>query len=308
MLFQSRALGLEIFQNGFSWVLASGSAATPRIERYETVLTAEDFLKSSMKELNIIDPKVFGSALIEAYYRLSTPIVRVSLSIPESAGRVMLLDIDSPVKNKEEGIDQVKWKLKKSFPLDMNDMHLDYQVLKESETGEASLLVALVARNIIVEYEDLLLTNGLEPSKIDFAVFNLYRLFAPRLEVEEQLVLVTSFRGNLAVMIFQDGTLDFYRNKQVSTALNDPVRLYREVNSSLLVYSDSKGGWKPQKIYFYATPDVRPLFRSVLFEATGAEPILIDTDAFISSSRHKIDRAALPDTLSALGAASRSLG
>lgn len=307
MIFQSRALGLEIFQNGFTWVMASGSAANPHIERYETVVSAEDFLKPSMKELNIIDPKVLGSAVTEAYHRILTPIVRVSLSVPESAGRVMIVEMDSSVKNKEEGIDQVKWKLKKSFPLDLNDIHLDYQVLKETESGGVSLLVALVSRHIINEYEELLLTNGLEPAQIDFAAFNLYRLFASRLEIEDNITFVISHRGSLAVMIFQDGILDFYRNKQVISALNDPVRLYREVNSSLLVYSDMKGGWKPQKLFYHSAPEFRPLFRGVLFEATGTEPILVDTDVFISSSRQQIDRTALPDTLSALGAASRSL-
>jgi type IV pilus assembly protein PilM len=308
MIFQSRALGLEIFQNGFSWVLASGSQLVPRIERYETVISAEDFLKPSIKELNIIDAKVLGSAIADSYRRLCSPNIRISLSIPESSGRVMMLDMDAPIKSKEEGLEQIKWKLKKSFPLDMSTMHLDYQVLKDTEAGGGMLLVALISRNVIIEYEDLLLDIGLEPTKIDFTIFNLYRLFASRLEIEDNLGFVINFRGSLAVMVFQDGVIDFFRSKQVSIASNDPVRLYREINSSLLVYSDTKGGWKPQKLYYYAAPPLRPLFRNVITEVTGAEPILVDTDGFISSSQQQIDRANLPDILSALGAASRSLG
>jgi type IV pilus assembly protein PilM len=307
MIFKSRALGLEIFQNGFSWVMASGSATTPYIECYETVTSVQDFLKPSMKEPNIIDSKTLGSAITESYQRLNTPVTQVSLSIPDSAGRVMLLDMDAPLKNKAEGIDQVKWKLKKSFPLDMNDIHLDYQELKTTESGGTTLLVAVVSRSIISEYEEMLLANGLEPAKIDFTTLNLYRLFAARLEIEDHLAFVICFRGSLSIMIFQDGILDFLRNKQVSSALNDPVRLYREINSSLLVYSDTKGGWKPQKLYYYSPPGVRTLFRNVLFEANGTEPVLVDTDTFINSSRQKIDRTALSDSMSALGAASRSL-
>ena len=87
MFFQSRALGLEIFQNGFSWVMASGSAITPRIERHEIVTSSQELLKPSIKELNVIDAKALGNAIKEAYYRLATPLVRVSLSIPDSAGR-----------------------------------------------------------------------------------------------------------------------------------------------------------------------------------------------------------------------------
>jgi type IV pilus assembly protein PilM len=308
MFFQGRSLGLEIHQHGFAWVLASGSSDSPVIERYEVVNSTDDVLKPSIKDQNIINPASLGGELSESYLKLSTDIKRVSLSIPDLAGRVMILEMDSPIKNKEEGVDQVKWKLKKSFPVELSELHLDYHLLKSSEEGVSTLLVALASKNIVNEYEELILSLSLEPAKIDFASFNLYRLFASRLEVVEHMAFLTCYRGMLSVMIFQDGILDFHRSKFISTSLSDPVRLYREVNSSILVYSDSKGGWKPQKLFYYAPPAERSLLRSVIFEATGAEPVLFDTDAIIAGSKQKVDRAILPEILSALGAGSRSLG
>lgn len=308
MFFQGRSLGLELHQQGFSWVLASGSKDTPVVERYEVVRSSDDILKPSIKELNIINPVSLKEMLSESCQKLSTDLKKVSLSLPDLSGRVMMLDMDSPIKSKEEGIDQVKWKLKKSFPVELSELHLDYHLLKTDEEGVSSLLVALASRNIVNEYEEMLLSLSLEPVKIDFASFNLYRLFASRLEINDHLTFLVCHRGLLSVMIFQDGILDFHRSKFISAALNDPVKLYREVNSSLLVYSDSKGGWKPQRLFYYSPPAERALLRSVIFEATSVEPVLVDTDAIIGSSKHKIDRTMLPDILSALGAASRSLG
>lgn len=308
MFFQGRSLGLEIHQYGFSWVLASGSHDSPVIERYESSSFAAEILKPSVKEQNVINSASLGTLLQDSYLKMGTDVKRVSLSIPDIAGRVVMLEMDSPIKNKAEGIDQVKWKLKKSFPVDLNELHLDYHVLQVNEDGSSSLLVALASRKIINEYEELLLSLSLEPAKIDFATFNLYRLFASRLEIQDDLAFLVCYRGSLSVMIFQDGTLDFYRNKYVGSAASDPVRLYREVNSSLLVYSDSKGGWKPHRLFYYAPPTERAILRSVIFEATGAEPALVDTDAIIGCSKQKVDRSVLPDILSALGAASRSLG
>lgn len=307
MLFSSNALGLEIYQNGFVWVLASGAKSSPVIERYETVAYSEDILKASLKDPNVIDSKALGAAISESCLKLSTDTKRVSMSIPDFSGRVMTLEIESMAKNKEEGSDQIKWKLKKSFPIDPNELHLDYQILKDDGEGNATLLVALVAKSVIAEYEELLLVSGLEPAKIDFATFNTYRLFSPRLEVQDNLTLVLHHRGNLCMMVFQEGVLDFFRSKLVGTAAIDPVRLYREINSSVLVYSDSKGGWKPQNIFYYSAIEERTLFRSVLFEVSGAEPFLLDTDSIISSSRQQVDRSLLPNLMSALGAASRSL-
>lgn len=308
MFFQGKSLGLEIHQHGFAWVLASGSPVSPVIERYEIVSCADEILKPSIKEHNIIDSASLSGILSESYQKLSSGIKRVSLSIPDLSGRVMMLEMDSPIKNKQEGLDQVKWKIKKNFPIELNELHLDYHLLKTSTQGVSTLLVALASKSIIAEYEELLLSLLLEPAHIDFASFNLYRIFASRLEIDEQLAFFISYRGVLSLLIFQDGTLDFHRSKFLSAALSDPVRLYREVNSSLLVYSDSRNGWKPERFFYYAPPAERLLLRSVIAEAVGAEPILIDTDAIIGSSQQKVDRAVLPDILSALGAASRSLG
>ena len=153
MFFQGKSLGLEIHQYGFAWVLASGSHNTPVIERYETSSSSDEILKLSVKEQNVINPASLGAMLSESYLKLSTDVRRVSLSIPEIAGRVMMLEMDSPIKNKAEGIDQVKWKLKKSFPVDLNELQLDYHVLKVNEDGVSSLLVSLASRKIINEYE-----------------------------------------------------------------------------------------------------------------------------------------------------------
>lgn len=307
MFFHGKSLGLELHQHGFAWVLASGSTDAPVIERYEAFRSADEIIKPSVKEQNIINPAALGTMLSEMWLKLLVDTKRVSLSIPDLSGRVMMLEMESPIKNKEEGIDQVKWKLKKSFPVELSDLHLDYHLIKTNEEGVSTLLVALASRNVITEYEELLLSVSLEPAKIDFAALNLYRLFASRLDVYEQLTFIISHRGILSVMIFQDGVLDFHRSKFLSAALSDPVRLYRELNSSLLVYSDSRGGWKPHKLCYYAPPAERTLLKSVIIEATGAEPVHVDTDAFIGSSRQKVDSGVLPDILSALGAAARSL-
>lgn len=307
MFFQSKSLGLEIHQHGFAWTLASGQADAPVIERYEISAGSDEIVKPSIKEPNIIDAAALGRQISESWNRLSTNIKSVSLSVPDLAGRVMILEMDSPIKSKAEGLDQVKWKLKKSFPVELSELHLDYHLLRVNEEGSSTLLVALASRAVINEYEDLLLSISLEPAKIDFASFNLYRLFASRLEINDHMAFVSCHRDLLTVMVFQDGVLDFHRSKFIGTSLSDPVRLYREVNSSLLVYSDSRGGWKPQRLFYYASPADRGLFRSVLFEATGAEPVLVDTDAIISGSKQRLDRLVLPEIIGSLGAASRSL-
>lgn len=307
MLFSSKSLGLEIFQNGISFVLAGGKKDIPQIEKFDIVRFPGGVLKPSLKEANILDASVLRDALSTGYEKLSTKIKRVSVSIPDSAGRVLLVEMEMPLKNKSEGIDHVRWKLKKSFPIDLNDVHLDYQVLRQDSAGSSLVLVCLVSRVVINEYENILLELGLEPSLMDFSSFNLYRLFSSRLDIQDHLTFISLHRGYLSVLIFQDGILDFSRNKFLGQSLVDTARLYREISSSLVVYSDAKGGWKPHNLSYYAASEEREPLRNVLLEVIGTEPVIMDTDALVNSSHQQLERKIIPDILSALGAASRSL-
>jgi type IV pilus assembly protein PilM len=307
MLFAHKSIGLEIFHDGIALVLASGKQSAPQIERYEVVRFPGDVIKPSLKDVNILEAAVLRNALSAGYEKLSTKIKRVSLSIPDAAGRVLLVDVDMPLKNKAEGMDHVRWKLKKSFPIDLNDVHLDYQVIRQETNGSSLVLVGLVSKVVINEYEEILLDIGLEPEFIDFSSFNLHRLFSPRLEINDHMTFISLYRGSLSVHIFQDGCLDFSRHKLLWPTVLDPARLYREINSSLVVYSDTKGGWKPRTVCYYAATDERAVLRDVLLEVLGAEPVLMDTDALVNSARQSIDRNLMCDVVSALGAASRSL-
>ena len=307
MFFAEKSIGAELYQGGCSFLLASGKQETPVIERFGTVAFPGDAMRLSIKEANILDRQELVPLVTDAWKSLDSEIKRISVSIPDLSGRIVIVEMDSIPKHHEEGIDQIKWKLKKNFPLDLNDMHLDYQLLSADGKGGGRALAAVISIDVVRDYEELFCEAGLEPVKIDFATFNLIRLFLNRLDIQEDPVFISLYRGNLTVMGFQENLLDFHRSKAVAATPLDPARLFREVNSSLLVYSDSRGGVKPQRIFYYAAPNDRGVLRRVLFESLGVEPVLMDTDNFISTARQQLDRNLLPELLSALGAASRGL-
>jgi type IV pilus assembly protein PilM len=63
-------------------------------------------------------------------------------------------------------------------------------------------LVSVITKEIINQYEDLLVEAGLEPNRIDFSTFNLYRLFSDRLEISENSAFFTYFGGFSASPFF----------------------------------------------------------------------------------------------------------
>jgi type IV pilus assembly protein PilM len=183
MFFPKKALGLEIGNEGARFVLVSGKRETPGLNAVSEASFPADTLKFSMREENVLDRGAFVNTLRELHAGLQSRLRQVSLSLPDSTGRVMLLDVETRFKSRAEGIDIIRWKLKKSYPFDINEAQLDYQMIQERESGEISLLVSLIARPVVQQYEELLVEAGLEPNRIDFTSFNLYSLFSQRLDL-----------------------------------------------------------------------------------------------------------------------------
>ena len=298
-----KGLGLELSSQGVSFAQAAGGKSL-RLEAGLSLPFTPGTLQLSRREPNVINPQAFVGKLREAHLRLLTQERTVSVSLPEATGRVMLLDLEARFKNREEGLDIIRWKLKKSFPFDISTVHLDYQTLAVRENGSVSLLVSLISRSVVTQYEELLIEAGLEPKFIDFSSFNLYRLFSPRLELSENGAFISYYRGALTVLIFHGGVLSFYRTKETT---GETQNLYREVNSSFLVYNDKHPGQVISEVFCLAGVDEAEVFRSLVAEASGLEPVLLDLDRVVSADPGLgLDKAALHALAGSLGAAVRS--
>jgi type IV pilus assembly protein PilM len=304
MLMSKKGLGLELSNDGLSFALAAGGK-TLRLEAGLSLPFLPGTLQFSRREPNVTNPHSFVAQVKEAHLRLLTKERSVSVSLPDATGRVVLLDLEARFKNREEGLDIIRWKLKKSLPFDISTVHLDYQTLAEKENGAVSLLVSLISRSVVTQYEELLIEAGLEPKFLDFTSFNLYRLFSPRLEMSDNGAFVTFYGGAMTVLIFYGGVLSFYRTKETA---GEAQNLYREVNSSFLVYGDKHPGQAVSEVFCMAGASDAEAFRSLVAEASGLEPVLLDLDRMVSQAPGvALDRPALHALAGSLGAAVRSL-
>lgn len=308
MLFSHKALGMELYQDGARMVLVSGKPAAPDLESFYDVSFPSDTLKISLREENVLNRTAFVAKIREAYLRLLAGTSRVAVSLPETAGRVILLDLETRFKTKDEGADIIRWKLKKNLPFEINEMQLDYQVAQERGTGEVSTLVTLISRQVVTQYEDLLLEAGLQPNRIDFTTFSIYRFFTSRLENIENATLIIWHAGILTVMLFQNGVLDFYRSKELSGDHGQTNRMYREISSSLQFYKDRQPGYSINEAFFVIQPHEADAMRAVIAEATGLEPVLLDAGRIIGQKAGTApDAKTLHVLVAAMGAAVRNL-
>ncbi len=305
MFLKTKAVGLEIAQEGATIVLVGKRRGLPVLERSESVPFPAGSLRLSLREPNVIDRPFMVGQLRELYARLLINQKQVSLSLPDAAGRVMLLDLETRLKSKEEGADLIRWKLKKNLPIDISEIHLDYQILRERESGELSALVALVSRSVIAQYEEIVSEVGLEPIRIDFTTFNLVRLFL-RMVGQENTAVVLWYKGVISILIFHDGILEFFRAKEIFEGSFETNRIFRELNSSFLVYRDKVSGQKLQRVLFYSPSWDREALQTLLTDVTGMTPHQIDLGRCVGHSANPASESMLHTYLAAVGAAART--
>jgi type IV pilus assembly protein PilM len=304
MLFAQNAIGLEISQHGVRFAVLGVGKSSPRLVTHGSASFAPGIVRILHREPNITDPKVFVGTVREEHCKLLARTNLVAVSLPDAVGRVMIMDFDTRFKSREEGRDMIRWKLKKSLPFDAGDIHLDYQTLRERENGSLSVLIAVVARQVITQYEDLLLEAGVKPNRIDFNTFNLYRLAGRRIQPEESSLFVAFHRGVLSMLVFNDGIIDFYRAKEMGGEVPDPNRIFMEMNSSLLVYRDRNPGREIKNVLFLAPSESVEIFGGIVAEASGIEPVMFSPQSVIGNVT---DSSNLHDLAVALGAATRNL-
>jgi type IV pilus assembly protein PilM len=308
MLFASDLIGVEISPHGVVCALTGGTSASPRVERVAHAPFSPQTLHVSLREQNILDPDAFVAGLKSAYNQLLCRSSRVAVSLPDAVSRIMLLDLEGRFKSRAEALDLIRWKLKKSIPLDGADTHLDYQQLTVRENGDLALLVAIVSRSVISQYEDLITKAGLSPARIDCNTFNICRLFDRRLSLQDDCILISFYGSTLSIVAFAQGIPEFIRVKDLSGTLATDSRVYMEINSSLLVYKERFPDQPVQTVFCVAAPDVAQNFQEMVAEATGLTPVRLETkDAITPGNSAPGDQVRLFPCTAAIGAALRSL-
>jgi len=306
--FSKASTGLEISPGRVTFALVGGSVATPRIDRVASSPLPANTLRISMREQNVLDSEGFVNSVRSAHNLLLCRNSKVSVTLPDSVGRIVLLDLETRFKSRLEALDLIRWKLKKSIPFDLADTHLDYQQLAVRDNGDLALLVALVSKTVISQYEELLTEAGLTPARIDFNSFNLCRAFERRLSLNDDGILISFYDGILGIMVFTQGAPEFIRTKDLSGTMAVDNRLYMEVNSSLLIYRERFPDRTVQTIFCMAPPELAQNFLEMVAEATGLSPVLLEIKTVVTPGENSPgDQKSLFPFTAAIGAALRSL-
>jgi len=227
----------------------------------------------SVRRPNVLDGRRFVDSVREVLDPLAGREERLALSLPDTVGRLLLTEVETAFKTKQEGGDILKWQLKGSLG-DPRDIHLDYQVLERRENGRFRLAVAAIERVVLQQYEDLIVEAGYHATIIDFHSLNIYNYYRPRLDLGEDSVLVSVEGGALSLQVFQDRMLVFHRAREVAPS---PRQLFQELSRSVVGSLDQFPGLRRAKLYLHSDwPEPTPLEEAVRSAFERPDLVLLD--------------------------------
>lgn len=184
---------------------ASPVAAVARIE------LAVGAIAPSLKPGNVVDRVAVAAAVRGVLEQIGLkPNARdadISLVIPDSAVRVLLLDFEALPSRLAEALPLVRFRLKKLLPFDSDEAMVTYQVMSTSKSVVRVVAVA-VPRDVLSDYETAVREAGFEPG----AVLPSTLACLAALDDAEPTLLVNANPLGVTAAIVRNGLLMLHRS------------------------------------------------------------------------------------------------
>ena len=169
----------------------------------------EGAVELSFTKPNIRDLSVFTGCCHDLLSRSELPGDEISMTLPDTIFRTAILDLESIPEERSDVHELIAWKLRDSTPFTIDDAVMSY-----SRIGTMNkLLVSLVAKTVLHQYEEVIEASGLHVGLIDQASFNCLNLLFEGGEPEESILVLNVEQRYFTIQIIENGYLLFYRCK-----------------------------------------------------------------------------------------------
>ncbi|PLX80429.1 MAG: hypothetical protein C0615_00870 [Desulfuromonas sp.] len=262
----------------------------------------EGVLTPSFRNPNINDIHLFIEGIREVLDPLAGGEQRVSLALPEQSGIQFLVDVESVLKSKAEGIEVLKWQLRDKLPDDV-PLQLDYQILSRDESGRQRILLAGVSKDVLEQYEEVLNQAGYGAEMIGFRNMGLFNYYRSRFDTGENFVLIQIEDNNLNFQYYQNHMLSFHRSRVVGNNIED---VFREIRRSLAGEGEKMVGLSRASVYLHTNWEWTETMQDALSNLFANEPVALNpTIEKLSAEPLSLTERQSRSLVTAIGAAER---
>ena len=224
----------------------SADAASP-LSAVARVQLAEGAVAPSLKPGNVVDrvavTAAIRSALEQIGEKANSRDANLTLVIPDSAVRVLLLDFEVLPSRESEALPLVRFRLKKLLPFDSDEAMVTYQTMSTSK-GVVRVLAVAIPRDVLSEYETAAREAGFEPG----CVLPSTLACLAAVEDDEPALLVNANANGVTAAIVRGGVLLLHRSVDLQEhSVTTSTPLAGAMSLPLVDAHETAGEWAAQE-------------------------------------------------------------
>jgi len=243
-------VALQLDREGIALVrLKHRRRGLPLLEAHRVRTMPVDNVPASIFQPRAAPAEELVPPLRELFELTGTRPGRVSLVIPDNLAKITLLRLPERPSSRKQLDELVRSQMRRAVPFKLDEASLSYQVLPAEGTGIA-VLVVLVRRTLIEQYETALESIGARVGLVDLCTTNLINLSRERMRQAADdggdVALLNCARNYFSLAILRNERLIFFRCKSYAIDDADPKGpngvLVREISNSLSYYQEKLEG------------------------------------------------------------------
>jgi len=242
--------------------IGSSSIKVAELRETKKGYALQNFGMATLPPEAIVDGALMNSAaIVEAIQTLinERKIKTREVVTSVSGQSVMIKKIPLPAMTEEELEDQIQWEAEQYIPFDINDVNLDFQILKPGDDeGNMEVLLVAAKKDMINDYVAVITESGLTPVVVDvdaFALENMYEINYQIME-NEVLALVNIGASVINIAVTKNGQYMFSRDvssggKLYSEEIQKQLSVSYEESTVIRSVSDQLAGEIARSLDFY---------------------------------------------------------
>ncbi len=221
----------------------------PELEAQQLRPMPDHGVGASIFRPNLGSPEEVSRRLKELLEVTGTRPGRISLVLPDNLAKVSIVTLPERPASRKQLDELIRFKLRRSVPFRLEDAVISHQVLP-TDGKEISILVALMLRSVVEQYEQVLEAAGTRPGLVDLATPSLFNLCRSDVEKASRegrdVAVVNCSDGYFALILVRGGQIIFYRCKSYGAGDEEvpagDTTMARELATSLSYYQEKLSG------------------------------------------------------------------
>jgi len=222
----------------------------PVLEAFRIQPAPEHAVGATIFRPNLGSPDDLARQVRELFERSGTKPGRVSLILPDNLAKVSIVTLPERPATRKQLLEMLRFKLRRSVPFRLEEAAISSWALP-GPGPELHLLVAVMMRSVVEQYEAAFEAAGARPGLVDLCTPSLFNLARPDLAKAvasgTDAALLNCTRNYFTLLIVRADRVVFFRCKtyaggEEADASGRLAVMGRELTSSFSYYADKLGG------------------------------------------------------------------